>query len=57
MRVVIAPDAFKGGPDGLKIAQAMARGVFGAGASAKLLPMADGGEGTADVIRAFSGQG
>jgi glycerate 2-kinase len=49
MRVVIAPDKFKGSLTALQAAQAMARGVVAAAPSATIdeVPMADGGEGTA----------
>lgn len=50
MRVVIAPDSFKGGPSAERIAMAMARGVRRAGGSAVVRPMADGGEGTAEIV-------
>ena len=50
MRVVIAPDKFKGSLTASQAAQAMARGVARAvpGASIDRVPMADGGEGTVD---------
>lgn len=51
MRVLVSPDSFKGGAGALVIAQAMARGVVAAGAVADVAPMADGGEGTTDVLR------
>lgn len=50
MRVVIAPDSFKGGPDARTVAEAMARGVRRAGACPVVRPMADGGEGTAAIV-------
>ncbi|MDR0626951.1 MAG: glycerate kinase [Bifidobacteriaceae bacterium] len=53
MRVVLAPDSFKGSLDALAAAKAMAAGVALAlsGAAVELFPMADGGEGTVRVLR------
>ncbi len=51
MRVLVAPDGFKGGPAADKVAEAMAQGVRRAGGQVDILPMADGGAGTADVLR------
>ena len=47
MRVVIAPDKFRGSLTAAAVAHAIARGVLRAspGASLDLAPMADGGEG------------
>jgi glycerate kinase len=52
MRVVIAPDKFKGSLTALEAATAMARGVARAcpGAEADCAPMADGGEGTTAAL-------
>ena len=57
MRVVIAPDKFKGSLTALEAAAAMARGVSAAvpGASIDRVPMADGGEGTVDALVAATG--
>lgn len=57
MRVVIAPDSFKGSLSALEAAQAMARGVrrVWPAADIRLLPMADGGEGTLDAVLAATG--
>lgn len=59
LRVVIAPDSFKGSLTAAEAAQAMAEGVrrvFPA-AEIRLLPVADGGEGTLDaVLDAFGGE-
>lgn len=50
-RVVMAPDAFKGGADALSVAHAMARGLAGLpGVVTEIFPMADGGEGTARIL-------
>ena len=52
MRVVLAPDSFKGSADARAVARAMADGVREAGGEHDVfeIPMADGGEGTMDVI-------
>jgi glycerate kinase len=57
MRVVIAPDKFKGSLTAPQAAQAMARGVarVSPAASIDLVPMADGGEGTVDALIAATG--
>lgn len=54
MRVLVAPDAFKGTLSAPEAAQAMARGISRACPAAEivLLPLADGGEGTLDAILA-----
>ncbi|NNE73300.1 MAG: glycerate kinase [Acidimicrobiales bacterium] len=51
-RVVVAPDKFKGTATAAQIAEAMAGAVQAAGATAVVVPMADGGEGT---LAAFGG--
>lgn len=57
MKVVIAPDSFKGSLSALEAAQAMALGVrrVWPAADIRLLPMADGGEGTLDAVLAAAG--
>ena len=57
MRIVIAPDKFKGSLTALEAARAMAEGVRQARPSARfvLCPMADGGEGTVEAIVAATG--
>lgn len=52
MRVVIAPDSFKGVLDAASVAQSIAEGVLRACPDAllDLVPMADGGEGTLDCV-------
>lgn len=52
MRVVIAPDAFKGSATAAEVARHLADGVLAAAPDAQvtLLPMADGGEGTLDAL-------
>src|ERR1017187_8553460 len=57
MRVVIAPDKFKGSLSAEEAALAMARGVTAAlpNASIDCVPMADGGEGTVEALVAATG--
>lgn len=53
LRVVIAPDSFKGSLDARQVAAAIALGLkdaLGARVRSELLPMADGGEGTLDAL-------
>ncbi len=52
MRVVIAPDSFKGSLDARSAAAAIAEGVRRVARRAELVvkPMADGGEGTLDIL-------
>ena len=52
MRILIAPDKFKGSLDAREVAQNIAKGIRGALPDAKIeiVPMADGGEGTAEAI-------
>ncbi|ADC72092.1 glycerate kinase [Thioalkalivibrio sp. K90mix] len=49
---MLCPDSFKGSLDAADVAQAMARGVHAASPSTRIraLPMADGGEGTAELV-------
>lgn len=55
--VLVAPNAFKGSLSGSQAARAMARGVRRArpGARVVLRPIADGGDGLIECLRAFSG--
>ena len=57
MRVVVAPDKFKGCLSAPEAALAIARGVRAACAEAEidLVPMADGGEGTVEALVAATG--
>src|SRR4051794_7463737 len=57
MRIVIAPDKFKGCLAARAVAEAMARGVLDAapGAAVDLCPVADGGEGTVEALVAATG--
>ncbi|WP_406700054.1 glycerate kinase [Singulisphaera sp. Ch08] len=52
MRVVVAPDKFKGSLSALAAARAIARGIATACPEASIdpVPMADGGEGTVDAL-------
>ena len=52
MKIVIAPQGFKGGISGLEAAQAIARGVLAAAPDALtvLAPVADGGDGTLNAL-------
>jgi glycerate kinase len=49
-RFLIAPDAFKGTFSAAEVAAAIARGIRAAGGAAEESPVADGGEGTIDVL-------
>lgn len=57
MRILIAPDSFKGSLTAVEAAAAMARGVATVFPSAEvtLLPVGDGGEGTAAALVAATG--
>jgi glycerate 2-kinase len=54
MRVVVAPDKFKGSLDAAAVAAALAAGLHDVipGAACDLVPMADGGDGTVDAFLA-----
>lgn len=59
MKIVIAPDSFKGSVSATRAAEAMVAGVRRAapGAELVLVPMADGGEGTVEaLVQATGGQ-
>ena len=59
MKVVLAPDSFKGSASALEVCRAMARGVSSACESAEIVfaPMADGGEGTVEtLVQAYNGR-
>jgi glycerate kinase len=57
MKIVVAPDKFKGSLSAPEAARAMARGVCAACPDAviDLVPMADGGEGTVEALVAATG--
>ncbi|MDP8942697.1 MAG: glycerate kinase, partial [Actinomycetota bacterium] len=47
---LVAPDSFKGSFPAIEVAAAIARGLEAAGQEAVEVPLADGGEGTMDVL-------
>jgi glycerate 2-kinase len=49
-RVLVAPDSFKGAMAASQVAAAIARGLRAAGREVEELPLADGGEGTMEVL-------
>jgi glycerate kinase len=53
--VLVAPDSFKGTLSALRVAAAAARGLASVGLDADLAPVADGGEGTMDVLLTGAG--
>jgi glycerate 2-kinase len=54
-RFLVAPDSFKGTFSAPEVAAALAAGLADGGAEADLCPVADGGEGTAEALRAALG--
>jgi len=50
MKVLCAPDKFRGACGAMEAAEALAKGVRAAGHEAVVQPLADGGEGTAQVL-------
>ena len=56
MRVLIAPDKFKGSLDATKVCQAIEEALHATGKQyeSNSIPMADGGEGTCDMLTTFS---
>ena len=55
MPALVAPDSFKGTFSAREVARAVAEGLRSAGREAEELPVADGGEGTMDVLVAALG--
>jgi len=57
LRIVVAPDSYKGSLAALGVAQAMERGILRVFPDAEVctIPMADGGEGTVDALLAATG--
>jgi glycerate kinase len=49
-RVLVCPDSFKGTFPAREVASALARGIEAAGGRPVILPLADGGEGTAETL-------
>src|SRR6056297_565889 len=52
MRILIAPDSFKGSNSSLKVAEAIEEGVYRVfpGAEVEIVPIGDGGEGTVEAL-------
>ncbi len=57
MRIVLAPDSFKGSMTALEVANSMEKGILSVLPTALVekVPMADGGEGTVDALLAGAG--
>lgn len=55
MRVLVCPDSFKGTLSAVEVAAAIGGGIEEAGGVVDLCPTADGGEGTAETVRAALG--
>ena len=55
MTVLIAPDSFKGTFSALEVAEALDQGAQLAGAACIVQPLADGGEGTAEILARADG--
>jgi len=57
MRIIVAPDSYKGSVSALGVAQAMARGIHAVfpEAEVRTVPIADGGEGTVEALVAATG--
>jgi glycerate kinase len=57
LRIVVAPDSYKGSVAAVEVAQAMERGILQVFPDARVrqIPIADGGEGTVDALVAATG--
>ncbi|HWA35107.1 MAG TPA: glycerate kinase [Cyclobacteriaceae bacterium] len=57
MTILIAPDKFKGSLTAAQVCAAVQKGIHGASPDAKIIsiPLADGGEGTAELLTRFVG--
>lgn len=57
LRIVVAPDSYKGSVSAIDVARAMQRGIrqVFADADVRLLPVADGGEGTVEALVGATG--
>jgi len=57
MRIIVAPDSYKGSVSALGVAQAMERGIHAVFPEAEVrkVPIADGGEGTVEALVAATG--
>lgn len=53
MKILIAPDKFKGSLTALEVAQAIQRGIGHHATDTLIMPMADGGEGSLNVIAQY----
>ena len=59
LRIVVAPDSYKGSVSAMAVAEAMARGILQVFPTAEVrkIPIADGGEGTVQaLVSATAGQ-
>jgi len=57
MRIIVAPDSYKGSVSALGVAEAIERGIHAVFPEAEVLkvPIADGGEGTVEALVAATG--
>ncbi len=57
MRIIVAPDSYKGSVSAVQVARSMARGIRRVfpDADVREIPIADGGEGTVDTLLAATG--
>jgi glycerate 2-kinase len=55
LTVLISPDSFKGTFSAFEVADALAQGAESAGATCIVTPLADGGEGTAEILARADG--
>ena len=57
IRIIVAPDSFKGSVSAVDVAEAISRGISTVFAEAEVLkvPIADGGEGTVEALVAATG--
>ena len=57
MRIIVAPDSYKGSVSAPDVAEAMARGIrrVFADTDVRMIPLADGGEGTVDALLGATG--
>jgi glycerate kinase len=55
MRALVCPDSFKGTFSAVEVAEAIGAGIEDSGGEVDICPVADGGEGTAETVRAALG--
>ena len=55
VNVLVAPDKFKGSLTALEVCNAVSEFLVNSRCNVSSLPLADGGEGTCDMLTAFSG--